>query len=622
MRDPVAELAAQLGILPSYVDTTGQEHDTSRDTQVALLAAMGIDASTTAAARASLDTIGRRQSARWRVVTAGAVPTALGKGPWRLHHEDGTDMEGHGGLPKLPIGRHLLTQGGTNTWLLSAPDSLPKPPRAWGVTAPLAGLRTAKQGGVGDFHDLRDAGLECARLGAAFLGVNPVHAGFPTDETAFSPYTPSHRQWLSTLHIATDTPPAATGTLIDYPAEISGHRRALRAAHKSAGQSAQFNAYLAKKGKALQRFATHQALSEIYGPYWNDWPADLQHAGSPGVAQLAQELAQDIHFHAWAQWQAETQLGDTAARLDAAGMHFGLYLDLAVGTHPHGAETWENPGLFAVGAALGAPPDAFSPDGQNWNLAPLVPHVLADEGFATLARILRRQFQFARLLRIDHILGFDRAFWVTGDADIPGAYVEMPLDAMLAVARIEAARAGATIVGEDLGNIPAGLHKALKTSGLLGCRLIAFERDMSGAGFKPPAEYDRQTLASFSTHDLPTWPGWRAGADIAAHAHLGHIGTDQQAQAMADRQAEVTTLDTALDDRGMHGFLADTAAQLVAVQIENVFDVLDQPNLPGTVDQYPNWRQRLPVAICDYSTDNRLIDVAKVMNHSERRTLT
>jgi 4-alpha-glucanotransferase len=523
----------------------------------------------------------------------------------------------------LTIGRHLLTQDGARTWLLAAPGRLPDPPRAWGVTAPLAGLRTARQGGVGDYTDLARAALATAQAGAAFFGINPVHAGFPSDPKAFSPYTPSHRQWLNTLHIATDAAPASRGALIDYAAETRRQFAALRAdyaAFQDAGAFDAFETYRAAMGDALQRFATHQALSGEHGPYWNDWPKGLRRADAPDVAQATVALADDIRFHAWAQWRAETQLARVADDLNAAGMRFGLYLDLAVGTHPHGAETWENPGLFAQGAALGAPPDAFAPDGQNWNLAPMVPHVLADEGFATLAAILRRQFQFARLLRIDHILGFERAFWATGDAGVPGAYVKMPLDAMLAVTRIEAARAGATVIGEDLGNIPAGLQSALKSSGLLGCRVVAFEQDVAGGnGFRPATQYDPQTLASFSTHDLPTWRGWRKGADIAAHSRLGHIDTPQRARALATRKAETAAFDALTDTRGMHGFLADCGSGLVAVQIENVLDVEDQPNLPGTIDEYPNWRQRLPVAIADYLSDDRLMHIASIMNSQERR---
>lgn len=627
MTDALAKLSARLAILPDYVDLSGQSHETGRETQVALLAAMGVDATTAASARESLaalnaeETSGRHPD--WQVVTVNTAPRLeIGDHQhWQIDLEDGGMIEGRGAgsLPALPLGRHLLTGDSRKTWLLAAPDALPRPPRAWGVTVPLAGLRGPDEGGIGDFENLGDAAIQLARKGAAFLGINPVHAGFPTDETAFSPYSPSHRLWLNTMHIATGADPAATGPLINYPVETLRQRNELRAWYDAGEIPESFEAYQTEMGDALTRFATHQALSESYGPYWINWPAELRRAHSPEVQREAEGLVADIRFHAWAQFQGKSQLSCVADRLDTVGMHFGLLLDLAVGTHPFGAETWENPALYAKGAALGVPPDAFSPDGQNWTLAPMVPRAMQAEGLATFAAILRRQFQFAKLLRIDHILGFDRAFWLSGHPGLPGAYVKMPREAMLAVTRIEAARANASVIGEDLGNIPAGLQSSLRRSGLLGSRLIVFEHDVGGgAGFKPPQEYDTQTLTSFSTHDLPTWAGWRTGADIRARRRVGHISDAGQSTALAQRSAEVGAFDTVAGARGVHGFLADSAAQLVAVQIENVFELKDQPNLPGTIDQYPNWRQRLPVAVPDYATDSRLDRVSNTMNSSGR----
>jgi len=621
MSDPITALADRMGVMPSYVDLNKVAHQTGRETQIALLAAMGVDAATPELAQAALDAIENTGAVSWRVVVADTAPRLDVEESWQLGLEDGTQIEGQGPqLPVLPMGRHLLVQGARREWLLAAPPALPDPPRAWGVTAPLAGLRTAAQGGIGSYNDLRDAGVALAQHGAAFLGINPVHAGFPTDESAFSPYTPSHRQWLNTMHIATGAATGAGEPLIDYPVETRRQRTALRQAFEAADLDA-FAIFRDKQGAALDQFATHQALSGKFGPYWNDWPDDLQSADALGVSREAGDLADDITFHAWAQYQAQQQLAETSAQLAKAGMRFGLYLDLAVGTHPHGAETWETPELFATGASLGAPPDAFSPDGQNWNLAPMVPQAMIADGFATFAAILRRQFQFAHLLRVDHILGFDRAFWVPARPGVPGAYIKMPLEAMLAVTRIEATRAGATVIGEDLGNIPAGLQTALKDSGLLGCRLILFEHAVGcGGSFKVPEAYDRQTLASFSTHDLPTWPGWRIGDDIKAHARLGHIDGPQKTKALAERHAEVAAFD-AISEQGMHSFLANTAAQFVAVQIENVFDVVAQPNLPGTVDQYPNWRHRVPIAVDAFPGHKQLRDVAETMKKANRRTI-
>lgn len=629
MNSPLATLASRMGILPSYVGLDGKIHNTNPDTQSALLAAMSVEATTAKTAQDFLNKLDAEEARKtrfgWRVVTAGTAPK-LNVGSdetWNLQLENGQELEGRGSqsLPKLPLGRHRLTFSSRTIWLLSAPSRLPEPPRAWGVTGPLAGLRSPAEGGIGDYNDLGKAALEAAQKGAAFFGINPIHAGFPADDTTFSPYSPSHRQWLNSLHIATSVAAVSTGALIDYRAEAHAHHAALRSQYEAASDTRAFEVFLVEKGDDLHRFATHQTLSGMFGPYWNTWPKALQNATGPEVDRVAKDFAHEVRFHAWVQYQADTQLSRVTTQLTAAEMPFGLYLDLAVGTHPFGAETWENPILFAAGASLGAPPDAFSRDGQTWNLAPFVPHAMEAEGFATFAAILRRQFQFAKLIRIDHILGFDRAFWSTGDPDVPGAYVNMPLEALLAVTRIEATRAGATVIGEDLGNIPSGLRSALKDSGMLGCRIIAFEHDVHDGGeFTPALAYDQQSLASFSTHDLPTWRGWRKGADIDARHEIGQIHKDRKSAALAERANEVAAFDAVAKPQGMHEFLADSASQLVAVQLENVFEMEDQPNLPGTTVEYPNWRRRLPIPVSEYATDPRLDEISKIMDISGRKS--
>ena len=346
---------------------------------------------------------------------------------------------------------------------------------------------------------------------------------------------------------------------------------------------------------------------------------DLLPAGLTGVmvAAFAAANPDRVAFHAWAQWMATRQLNEVRAA--ASGMRHGLYLDLAVGAHPGGAETWEEGASFATGVSLGAPPDAFSPAGQAWNLAPLDPRALAAQGFRPLAETLRAQFRFAKLLRIDHILGFDRAFWVPTDGELPGAYVAMPRAAMLAVTRIEAARAGATVIGEDLGNVPEGLRTDLDASGLLGCRVAMFEREADEPPrFRAAADYDAGALAAFGSHDLPTWAGWRAARDIDWWEAMGHLPEAQAGTARARRAAEVAAFDAATGDSSgscdtMHAFLARTPARLVAVQAEDVFGLTEQANLPGTVHAHPNWRRRLPVPPESFGADPRVTRTARTM---------
>jgi 4-alpha-glucanotransferase len=625
------ELAAEAGLRPGYSDQTGTWREAPPETVAAALAAMGLAAGSEAEAKETLGALRAEASARslpeWIVAEAGA-PLGLGPvpdGDWQLTLEDGAVIGGRaeGGaleLPTLPLGRHRLEIGGRATWLLAAPPRLELPARGWGVTLPLYGLTPEAGGGVGSYDDLGRWAAALGRAGAGFVGVNPVHAGFPEDEAAISPYSPSHRRRFATLHIAAGEGLQALPGFVDYAAALEAKRAALRAELAATGGGAEFAAWRAREGPALELFTTHQALSEAHGPYWNAWPEAFRDPASPEVAGFAAVHPERLAFHAWLQWRAERSLAGAREAARAAGMALGLYLDLAVGTHPFGAETWAERALFAQGVSLGSPPDAFSPSGQTWGVAPFSPRALVATGFAALAETLAVQFRHAGLLRIDHILGFERAFWMP--EGLAGLYVQMPREAMLAVTRIEAARVEAAVVGEDLGNIPDGLQEALHASGILGCRVAIFERDWATQGFKDAGHWDAEVLGSFSTHDLPTWKGWRNGRDIDWRARLGRSedpGAERQARAR-----EVAAMDSAIggavgDVSAMHRFLARTPCRLVAVQAEDVLGLEEQANLPGTTHEHPNWRRRLPATATEIGTDARLAEVAAIMKSSGRQ---
>ncbi|MCJ1899454.1 4-alpha-glucanotransferase [Paracoccus versutus] len=611
MTDPRLTLAGRMGVLPGFHDLAGQWRETSVETAVALLAAMGLAVPTAAEAQAALEDHADRLP-QDVICAAGARPD-LSLGDWQLTFENGAEAAGTGPLPELPLGIHRLRAGGRDYTLLAAPPRLPGPARCWGLVAPLYGI---SETGIGSYADLAVLARGMGEKGAAFLGINPVHAGFPTEPQLFSPYTPSHRRRLNVIHL-----PGGVGTpgpRVDYARDIPARMAMLRAEYDAFPGDPGFDAWQTAEGEGLQRFALHQALSVRLGAFWGDWPATLASPDTPAAIAARAELAGEMRFHAWLQWRAERALAAAGLAARDGGMAHGLYLDLAVGTHPFGAETWEDRASFAFGASLGAPPDAFAPQGQNWSLAPFSPLGLRAQAYAPLAETLRRQLQFAGVLRIDHILGFERAYWVPAAA--PGAYVTMPRDAMLAVARIEAARAGnAVIVGEDLGNIPDGLREALAVSGILGCRVAMFERDgWHPPAFRPAESYDRDAIASFSTHDLPTWRGWRQGADITARAR---IAGQETAAGQQERAEEVAAFDRLLPDPGvdaLHDFLARTPSLLVAVQAELLLDMADQPNLPGTVGEYPNWQLRLPVAAGDFPALPSVARTASIMRDHER----
>ncbi|WP_102107015.1 4-alpha-glucanotransferase [Oceaniglobus roseus] len=623
-RDSLGALADAAGIVPRFKDQTGKAHETGDATRAALLSAMGFDVSGEAnvaeALRAIADRAAQRALPDWLVVEADA-PGPEVPGAWSLTFETGETREGRGTLPSLPLGIHRLEVEDHPTWLLSAPPTLPAPPRTWGITLPIYGLRTATQGGVGSYGDLAEAMRGLGRAGAGFVGINPIHAGFPEDARAFSPYAPSSRRRFSTLHIETETDWPGGEELIDYADVSARQRHALRAMFEAAEQTDAFRGWRQREGQELERFALHQALSEVHGPYWTHWPEALRDPLSPEVHAFAEAHRDAVTFHAWLQWTAERQLGQVRQASDA--MALGLYLDLAVGTHPEGAETWGDPDLFARGVSLGAPPDAFSKAGQRWNLAPMRPLHLERTGFRALAEILRAQLRFSRVLRIDHILGFERAFWVPEDPKVPGAYVTMPKAALLAVARIEAARVGAVIVGEDLGNIPDNLQRDLAASGILGCRVVMFEQDWDAdaATFLPIESYSDRALTSFATHDLPTFLGWRAGRDIEWRRETGAIDEAGEAEAKRERQAEVAALDQIMgggDVETLNRFLAAAPSPLVALQAEDLLGRIEQPNLPGTVYDHPNWRRRLGVGVAELAEDEGVRRAAETMKTAGR----
>lgn len=625
MTPDLEELCALAGVRSGYRDQMHTWRETSDETARAVLTAMGHAAGTDAEVAGSLAALKEEAAGRRLppyIVAEAEAPFRLEAevAEWGIAFESGDVLAGAGAVEvaALPLGIHRLRAGGDSCVLLAAPPSLPPPPRSWGVTLPLYGLRPAGHGGLGDFADLGTVAGALSGHGAGFAGINPIHAAFFPDAGEFSPYSPSHRRRFNAAFIPVAAEAEADGAFIDYGRAYGARWAALRAEFAGQGNDPGFDAFVAEGGADLRAFATHQALAEVHGPFWSDWPEEFRDRASPAVVRFARDNAEALRFHAWLQYRAEAALAEAARA--ASGMRFGLYLDIAVGTHPHGAETWLEPESFARGVSLGAPPDAFSKDGQVWGLAPLNPRGLIRSGFRPVAEMLRQQFRFARLVRIDHILGFDRAFWVPAEEGVPGTYVTMPKDALLAVARIEAARAGGTIIGEDLGNIPEGLQEDLDASGLLGCRVVMFELDFHGRA-RAAHEYPEGVLASFGTHDLPTYRGWREGRDIDARAAIGSITGEVEEAARGLRWEGVGRLDHMVggaDTEALERFLGSVNSRLVALQIEDILDIKEQPNLPGTVNEYPNWRRRLPLAPADWAGDGRIARAARIMREAGR----
>ena len=333
MSDSMNDRAVKAGIISEFRDLYGDIQVASEETKAALLAAMGLE-----------DAPDRPETVlpRWHVCEPGEPVGLVPAGAWQLTREDGSQTEGRGALPELPLGRHRLESGGERCWLLCAPARLPLPRKLWGLMAPLACLRSETEGGIGSYEDLARLAEGLGPTGAAFLGINPIHAGFLTNPEGFSPYTPSHRRRVAPLYLPTAARAETPGPVLILPEELPARLAALEEEFRAAPPGPGFDEYLRHEGASLHRFATHQALSEKFGAFWDSWPAAYHDPDSPEVAQAAHDLADRVRFHAWLQYSAEGALSETQRRAQAAGLELGLYLDLAVGTHPHGAETWED----------------------------------------------------------------------------------------------------------------------------------------------------------------------------------------------------------------------------------------------------------------------------------------
>jgi len=532
------------------------------------------------------------------------------------------------------------------------PDFLEKG-RAWGVTCQLYGLRSHRNWGIGDFEDLARLGEMAARWGADFVGVNPLHALFPADPQRASPFSPSHRNFLNPLYIAVDRvegfDPALdidrnalsalrASDLVDY-ASVARHKfEVLRRIRRRTLAKAD-RAFMEKGGRALSRHALFEAISLHmaglgFGAGWLSWPGAFRDPESPTVAQFAREYAEEIEFHVWLQWLADRQLGTAAKRLREAGMRIGLYLDLAVGTAPDGSATWSDRSLTIVGAEIGAPPDMFNPDGQRWGLAPLSPTEIAKRAFRPMREAYEAILRHAGALRIDHAMSLYRLFWIpSGLPAGEGAYVLYPMADMVRVLAEASQRSKTLIIGEDLGVVPEGFRDAMHEANLIGYRIFYFERDENG--FLPPRKWPRSVLACIGSHDTNTLAGWWTGSDIDLREEIGLFDEkvaqkERRRRKKEKRQAIAALRDLGLADvgdefdkavaAGVHRLVASAPSCLFAAQMEDLLGLTEQPNIPGTVDEHPNWRRKLPIPIEEFENSAMLRAIIDVISRERPRS--
>jgi 4-alpha-glucanotransferase len=673
----ILELARAAGLAQDWTSAEAKPMKVAPEVLARILEALGLPCASPMQCRdshAHLDRIsGAGALLPMVTVTAGqplrlAPIAALAGRNYRVEFEGGGHVEGRfpdrvKDLQLAPVerpGYHRLFAGEQQTTLAVAPprcfgvadalngkgaQNLRRLPRVWGLAVQLYSLRRDGDGGLADYRTLEGVARQAAEGGAAALAISPVHAMFSADVARFGPYGPSSRLFFNALHIDPGSvlgPKAleaalarmAPGTaaalarleqekLVDWaqaaPLRL-GLLRRLFQQFLDGGERRAFDAFLAEGGEALRSHARFEALHGIRlaageDGNWHHWPEALRDPRGAAVDDFARDHAQEVEFHAFLQWQAARGLALAQQSAREAGMPIGLVTDLAVGADNGGSQAWSRQNEILSGLSVGAPPDQMNPKGQSWGLGAFSPHAMKAQGFHAYIEMLRAAFAYAGGVRIDHVLGLAR-LWLVPEGASPqeGAYLHYPFDDLKRLVALESWRHRAIVIGEDLGTVPPGFDQQLSDAGLLGIRVLLFQRDSEG--FLHPKDWPDQAIATTTTHDLPTIAGWWKERDIDWRSALDLLEIGQtEAAARAARAREREVLWDALQKGGFAdhdapppgpeqppldaviAFMAATPAPLAMLPLEDALGLVEQPNLPGTIDDHPNWRRRLPAPV-------------------------
>lgn len=705
---PIIRLAKLVGIATSYVGMSRDYHEIEDDVLVAVLKALGIDASNDGAIEQSITTIQRERDIRIVPPTVlhvvgkeskvevhgGAldVPEASimledgGAYAGKIELEGGSDtvVEVDGGfvctsylvLPAdLPEGYHTLevTVGGKTeiATVISAPEKIEllddmKEGSLWGWMSQLYSIRSSGSWGIGDYEDLKTLLVESKKkTGADFMLINPLHAAEPVPPIEPSPYLPISRRFINFSYIRPESMPeyavlspedkAKVDELHEQVKPLNGNARildretmwrtkmqALWIIYKSglsAQRQAEFDQYLAEVGDEIESYATWCLCYDKWGASNggdDDWVRKYNR-DSEEVAQLRAQYPDTLEFYRWLEWVATEQLHAAQQAAREAGMKIGIVADMAVGVHPAGSDVWWNPERFAKGATVGAPPDMFNQQGQDWSQPPLNPIALEQTGYKVYRDMVHGMFSNAGAVRIDHILGLFRLWWIPeGKKAMDGTYVHYDSDIMLGILALEASRAGGVVVGEDLGVVPAYVSKSLSEHGILGCAVEWFEQ--FDGEFRAPKDWRPYALASVNTHDLPPAAGYLEYGHVKLREQLGLLSgpvEEFQKSAEAEHNAMLSMLvdegyldASALEDElaneneiidALYRGLKGSPCKLMAASIVDAVGEKRTQNQPGTSNEYPNWR--IPLADGDGNVvpleqlfDNtRLQEIAAIM---------
>lgn len=552
--------------------------------------------------------------------------------PSLLSFEDGSDREIEPGEivgSELPTGYHDLTRkhSGITTRLIVTPGAcvLDESMRTWGWAIQLYATRSSNSWGIGDFRDLRVLNDWAAnQLNAGMVLINPLHAAGPILSQQPSPYFPTSRVYRNPLYLCMEHVPGYAEHAAEL-AEFAEAGRALNASRaidrdavftakmgvletlwkswpeRPASERDAFSGYVAEEGTALHHFATYCALMEVHRDNWASWPEQYRRPTNPAVEEFRTDPAnqQRVQFHTWVQWLIDEQLRTAGTSLD-------LMTDLAIGVDRGGADAWIWQDSFALDMSVGAPPDEFNTQGQNWGLPPFDPWKLRENRFEAFIRTVRSAFRHAGSVRIDHVMGLFRLYWIPSDVSAKeGGYVYLPFRELLGIISLESQRSGAYVVGEDLGTIEEYVRTELANARIMSYKLSQFES-------VPAEQFPVRALAAVTTHDLPTIPGCLTGFDLRAQTSIGLVanveGSLRLREALAHRagfvglpsgdKAEETTREMVTEIvRGVYRELATSPCQIVTATLDDPLGVEERPNMPGTIDEWPNWRIALPFTI-------------------------
>jgi 4-alpha-glucanotransferase len=616
--------AAGLGIQTEYIDGQGHRHVTDAAALKIILDALPVEMPhrllshpvVIRSGRPSRTELGQAATfpVRWKIVAGLEViakgetrdgviawPADLAEGSYRLHLADASSCTEEAPLLVSPS----KAFGGDFD-------------RCWLLAIQLYGVRSARNWGIGDFTDLEGLIGIAAGLGADGVGLNPLHALFDDHPADCSPYSPNSRLFLNPLYIDVEKLPGVSlpagaaiaqlrqSDIVDYAGVAELKWQALRAAFSAfkadpAGETRQdFEQFRTEQGSLLSRFACFEVLRHKFRKAWWEWPESWRQPDETKCARLREgEDGAEIEFIEFVQWAADRQLRACRDLASKLGMKVGLYLDVAVGVQSGGFDAWHEQAAISRHLSVGAPPDALNTAGQNWGLAGFNAAGLKMKSFEPFRDMLRASMRYAGAIRLDHVMGLKRLYLVPhGYAADNGVYVQMPFEALLAATAQESVAHRCVVIGEDLGTVPEGFREQMADWGIWSYQVMMFERDDAGA-FRGIEHYSANALVTFNTHDLSTYAGWRSFRDLELKRSLGiDPGESDEARWHALAMLADILRHHAIDGDDLYavaGFLARTKSRLLTISLEDLLGLIDQPNIPGTVDEHPNWRRRLPI---------------------------